>query len=100
MDVINNMPLVRAFGATLRERERFAQSVQREMSARGRSLRYLEKLRLFHAGTTALLSAGLLAWGILLWQAGKASTGDVVLVSTMGFTILHGTRDLAVAMVH
>ena len=99
VDVINNMPLVRAFGATLRERERFAQSVQRETSARGRSLRYLEKLRLFHAGTTALLSAGLLAWGILLWQAGKASTGDVVLVSTMGFTILHGTRDLAVAMV-
>ena len=99
VDVINNMPLVRAFGATLRERERFAQSVQREMTTRGRSLRYLEKLRLFHAGTTALLSAGLLAWGILLWQSGKASTGDVVLVSTMGFTILHGTRDLAVAMV-
>ena len=50
VDVINNMPLVRAFGATLRERSRFAESVQRERAARGRSLRYLEKLRLFHAG--------------------------------------------------
>jgi ATP-binding cassette, subfamily B, bacterial len=99
VDVISNMPVVRAFGATLRERERFAGSVRREMAARGRSLRHLEKLRLFHAGTTALLSAGLLAWAILLWQSGRASTGDVVLVSTMGFTILHGTRDLAVAMV-
>jgi ATP-binding cassette subfamily B protein len=99
VDIINNMPLVRAFGATLRERERFGARVRREMEARGRSLRYLEKLRLFHAGSTALLSAGLLAWAILLWQAGAASTGDVVLVTTMGFTILHGTRDLAVALV-
>ncbi|MBV8402120.1 MAG: ABC transporter ATP-binding protein [Acetobacteraceae bacterium] len=99
VDVINNMPVVRAFGATMRERERFAGSVRREMAARGHSLRYLERLRLFHAGTTALLSAGLLAWAILLWQTGRASTGDVVLVTTMGFTILHGTRDLAIALV-
>src|SRR5205823_6213606 len=44
VDVINNMPVVRAFGATLRERERFTGSVRREMTARGRSLRYLEGL--------------------------------------------------------
>ena len=99
VDVINNMPLVRAFGATLRERERFGQRVASEMDARGRSLRYLEKLRVFHAGTTAMLTALLLGWAIILWQSGHASTGDVVLVSTLGFTILHGTRDLAVALV-
>jgi len=99
VDVINNMPLVRAFGATIRERERFAQRVGNEMEARGRSLRYLERLRLFHAGTTAAMTAVLLGWGILLWQRGQATTGDVVLVSTLGFTILHGTRDLAVALV-
>jgi ATP-binding cassette subfamily B protein len=98
-DVINNMPLVRAFGATLRERDRFSERVEREMVARGQSLRYLEKLRLFHALTTAVLTAGLLVWVILLWQQGSASTGDVVLVTTLGFTILHGTRDLAVALV-
>ncbi len=99
VDVINNMPLVRAFGATVRERERFADRVGREMQSRGTSLRYLEKLRLFHATTTAVLTTGLLAWAILLWRAGLASTGDVVLATTMGFTILHGTRDLAVALV-
>jgi ATP-binding cassette subfamily B protein len=99
VDVINNMPLVRAFGATLRERERFASRVGDEMTARGRSLRYLERLRVFHAGTTAVMTALLLGWAILLWQRGQASTGDVVLVSTLGFTILHGTRDLAVALV-
>ncbi|AHJ64880.1 ABC transporter ATP-binding protein [Granulibacter bethesdensis] len=100
VDVINNMPLVRAFGATLRERERFAARVQDEMSARGHSLRYLERLRLFHAVFTAALTAGLLVWAILLWQHKMASTGDVVLVTTLGFNILHGTRDLAVALVN
>jgi ATP-binding cassette subfamily B protein len=99
VDVINNMPLVRAFGATWRERERFSEQVGREQQARGDSLRYLEKLRLFHAVTTAFLTAGLLGWAIMLWQRGAASTGDVVLVTTLGFTILHGTRDLAVALV-
>ena len=99
VDVINNMPLVRAFGATLRERQRFSDRVEQETSTRGRSLRYLEKLRLLHAAVTAGLTAGLLAWAILLWEAGAASPGDVVLVTTLGFTILHGTRDLAVALV-
>jgi ATP-binding cassette subfamily B protein len=99
VDVIGAMPLVRAFGATMRERVRFGERVAEETGARRRSLRYLEKLRVFHAATTALLTAGMLAWGIVLRQSGAASTGDVVLVTTMGFTILHGTRDLAVALV-
>ncbi len=99
VDVINNMPLVRAFGATLRERKRFGEQVEREMKTRSRSLQYLEKLRLFHAAITAALTAGLLAWSIMLWEQGEASSGDVVLVTSLGFTILHGTRDLAVALV-
>uniref|UniRef100_A0A8J4M6X2 ABC transporter ATP-binding protein n=1 Tax=Acidicaldus sp. TaxID=1872105 RepID=A0A8J4M6X2_9PROT len=99
VDVINNISLVRAFSAFGRERARFARRIAGEMKARGESLRYLERLRLLHAATTALLTAGLLAWGILLWQRGQASAGDMVLVSTLGFIILHGTRDLAVALV-
>ncbi len=100
MDLVGNMPLVRAFGATLRERERFAGTGRPARCARARrSLRYLEKLRLLHAASTAVLTAGLLAWAILLWQQNMATSGDVVLVTTLGFTILHGTRDLAVALV-
>ena len=99
VDVINNMPLVRAFGAGLRERQRFARRVEQEMRARGQSLRQLENLRLMHAGVTVVLIAGLLGWVLMLWQAGHASTGDFVLVTTLGFTILHGTRDLALALV-
>jgi ATP-binding cassette subfamily B protein len=35
----------------------------------------------------------------MLWQRGGASTGDVVLICTLGLSILHATRDLAVALV-
>lgn len=99
VDVINNAGVVRAFGASLRERRHFAASVEREMTARRVSLRYLEKLRMLHALSTALLTAGLLAWTLHRFGEGLASAGDVVLVTTLGFTVLHGTRDLAVALV-
>ncbi|MBR8158062.1 ABC transporter ATP-binding protein [Burkholderia cenocepacia] len=99
VDVIGNMGLVRAFGMTLREQKRFSATVKAEMDARQQSLLYLEKLRLLHAVITAMLSAGLLGWALWLWDQGRATSGDIVLVSSLGFTILHGTRDLAVALV-
>ena len=99
LDVINNMPLVRAFGATSRERARFGKRLAGEMRTRTRSLRYLEKLRLLHAVLTALLTAGLLVVSVLLWMRRSISTGDIVMITSLGFTILHGTRDLAVALV-
>ncbi len=99
VDVINNMPLVRAFCGLRYEHDRFDATVSRELTARGRSLRYLEKLRLLHAGITVALTIALLAWAIVLWQRGGATTGDVVLVCTLGLSILSATRDLAVALV-
>jgi ATP-binding cassette subfamily B protein len=99
VDVINNMPLVRAFCGLSFEHDRFDATVNREVTARGRSLRYLEKLRLIHATITVTLMIALLAWAISLWQRGGATTGDVVLVCTLGLSILSATRDLAVALV-
>jgi ATP-binding cassette subfamily B protein len=99
VDVINNMPLVRAFCGLSFEHDRFDATVNRELTARGRSLRYLEKLRITHAGITVILTIALLAWAIMLWQRGDATTGDVVLVCTLGLSILSATRDLAVALV-
>jgi ABC-type multidrug transport system, ATPase and permease components len=99
VDVINNMPLVRAFCGLSHEHDRFDATVKRELNARGRSLRYLEKLRITHAVVTVLLTIALLAWVIALWQRGAATTGDVVLVCTLGLSILSATRDLAVALV-
>jgi ATP-binding cassette, subfamily B, bacterial len=99
VDVIGNMPLVRAFGGFLREHHRFDTTVDREMEARRRSLFYLERLRIFHAVVTIALALGLLAWALLLWQQGRTTTGDVVLVCTLSLAVLHATRDLAVALV-
>jgi ATP-binding cassette subfamily B protein len=99
VDVINNLPLVRAFCGLSYEHDRFDATVERELDARGRSLRYLEKLRLTHAIVTVVLTIALLAWVITLWQQGMATTGDVVLVCTLGISILSATRDLAVALV-
>lgn len=99
VDVIGNFAIVRAFGAVPRERARIGTTVGREMRARQRSLLYLEKLRLLHAVLTAFLAAGLVAWGISMWQRGEATAGDLVLITALGFTILHSSRDLAVALV-
>src|SRR5690349_12957246 len=73
VDVIANMPLVRAFGGLGREFARFRATVGREMTARTRSLLYLEKIRLIHALTTVVLAVLLLAWAIWLWEQGAAT---------------------------
>jgi ATP-binding cassette, subfamily B, bacterial len=99
VDVIGNLPMVRAFCGIRREHSRFDQAVGREMSSRRRSLFYLEKLRLTHALITITLTICLLAWAIVLWQRGAATAGEVVLVCTLGMSVLHATRDLAVALV-
>jgi ATP-binding cassette subfamily B protein len=99
VDVISNMGVVRAFGATYREQKRIGATIGVEMGARRASLLYLERLRLIHAVITAALIAGVVAWGILLWQQGQATVGDLVLITALSFGILHSTRDLAVALV-
>jgi ATP-binding cassette subfamily B protein len=99
VDVIGNMSVVASFGGLRREHRRFDIAVGKEMKARRRSLYYLERLRLLHAVSTVVLTFGILAWAIKLWQGGYASTGDVILVCTLGISVLHATRDLAVALV-
>jgi ATP-binding cassette subfamily B protein len=99
VDVISNISLVWSFCGLGREHGRIDGTISREMAARRRSLRYLEKLRLLHAGVTVVLTIALLAWALVLWQNGVGTSGDVVLVCTLGLSILHATRDLAVALV-
>ncbi len=99
VDVIGNFNVVRAFGATFREQQRIGASMDSEMASRRRSLYYLEHIRLIHAILTAIMTAGVVAWGIVLWQHGQAKVGDLVLITSLAFGILHGTRDLAVSLV-
>jgi ATP-binding cassette, subfamily B, bacterial len=99
VDVVGNMALVRAFCGLSREHSRFDQTVQHELHARRMSLLYLERLRFGHALVTVILTLCLLAWALRLWQQGQASAGDVVMVCTLGMSVLSATRDLAVALV-
>ena len=99
VDVVGNMSLVWSFCGLGREHSRLDATIDREMSARRRSLLYLEKLRLLHAAVTVFLIIALLGWALVLWQNGAATTGDVVLVCTLGLSILGATRDLGVALV-
>jgi ATP-binding cassette, subfamily B, bacterial len=99
VDVVGNMALVKAFCGLGREHSRFDQTVQHELHARRLSLFYLERLRFGHALVTVILTLGLLAWALSLWQQGRASAGDVVMVCTLGLSVLSATRDLAVALV-
>jgi ATP-binding cassette subfamily B protein len=99
VDIIGNMGVVRAFGAMFREQRRVASTIDVEMTARSTSLIYLERLRLIHAVITTVLIAGIVGWGIELWQGGSATVGDLVLITSLSIGILHCTRDLAVALV-
>jgi ATP-binding cassette subfamily B protein len=99
VDVVGNFGVVRAFGATLREQRRFAGTLRSEMASRSTSLLYMERLRLIHAVLTAVLTACIIGWTLMLWQHGQATVGDIVLITSLAFGILHGSRDLAVALV-
>src|SRR6202035_2851364 len=98
-DIVSNIGLVRAFGAARREQDRLSSKIQDEMQAQRASLRSLEILRLWHALTVFTVTAGVLVWSVELWRRGKISTGDVVLTTTLGFTVLHASRDFAMAVV-
>jgi ATP-binding cassette subfamily B protein len=98
-DIVSNIGLVRAFGAARREQQRLTAKIEDEMQAQRASLRSLERLRLFHAFTVFGVTAGVLIWSVELWRRGEISTGDVVLTTTLGFTVLHASRDFAMALV-
>src|SRR5262249_43015438 len=61
--------------------------------------RSLERVRLFHALSVLAVVGGVLVWAVTLWREGLVTTGDVVLTTTLSFTVLHASRDLAMALV-
>ncbi len=99
VDLVGNMSLVKSFGQLSYEFLRFDRTLDREMTARRRSLLYLERLRVIHAVVTVGAAVAMLYWVVSLWKAGHASAGQVVLVCSLGLSVLSATRDLAVALV-
>ncbi|MFC3608013.1 ABC transporter ATP-binding protein [Stutzerimonas tarimensis] len=99
VDAVSNVWTIKAFSARDRESERLAREIGYEARAQRRSWMYLEKARVLHDICLAVMAGGMLVWAILLWQRGAVTAGDVVLVSALTFRILHGSRDLALALV-
>ncbi|WP_421683046.1 ABC transporter ATP-binding protein [Stutzerimonas urumqiensis] len=99
VDAVSNVWTIKAFAARDREAERLAHEIGYEAHAQRRSWMYLEKARVLHDICLSLMAGGMLVWAIRLWLGGSVSAGDVVLVSALTFRILHGSRDLALALV-
>jgi len=100
VDVVSNVWTVKAFSARHRERDRLAQEFGREAASERRSWMYLEKARLLHDGCLWIMAGTMLVWAIQLWRGGSITPGDVVIISALTFRILHGSRDLALALVN
>src|SRR3954454_2777559 len=99
IDTIANIRAVKMFGMRRREHQRLSEILAEEAEAQRRSWTYLEKSRMAHDCLLWLAAAGIFAWAILRWVEGRFSPGDVVLVSALTFRILHGSRDLAMALI-
>ena len=99
IDVVSNVWTVKAFSARGRERQRLSVELGTEAQAQRKSWMYVEKARVIHDICLVLMAGGMLLWAITLWRAGSITTGDVVIVSALTFRILHGSRDLALALV-
>lgn len=98
-DTIANIAAVKMFGMRFRERQRLSEILRDEANAQLRSWTYLEKSRMLHDCLLWFAAAGIFAWAIFRWADGHFSPGDVVLVSALTFRILHGSRDLALALI-
>jgi ATP-binding cassette, subfamily B, bacterial len=100
VDVLSNIWVVKAFSARARERARFEQFLKVEQDAHRDSLMYVERMRVMHDVGLWLMAGGMLAWTLHLWSEGRVTPGDVILTLAMAFRILHGSRDLAFALVN
>jgi ATP-binding cassette subfamily B protein len=99
VDIVTNVWTVKAFSARRREWQRLAHEFGMEASAQRSSWLYLERVRGLHDLLLLVMAGAMLVWSITLWRHGRISPGDVVVVSALTFRILHGSRDLALALV-
>lgn len=100
VDVLSNIWVVKAFSARTRERGRFEQLLKGEQDAHRHSLMYIERMRVLHDVALWAMAGGMLAWTLHLWSEGRVTPGDVILTLAMALRILHGSRDLAFALVN
>lgn len=99
VDFIGNIWVVKAFAAGEREMSRLRGFLDDEAIAQRRGWFFVERMRGLHDLSLAIFVGGTLIWAIGRWSDGNITTGDVVVISTLTFRILHGSRDLAMALI-
>jgi ATP-binding cassette subfamily B protein len=99
IDVISNMWAVKAFSAREREWSRLREHFADEARAQTASWMYTEKTRVAYDVILWLMAAAMLAWAVYQWTLRAITPGDVVVVSALTFRILHGSRDVAIALI-
>jgi len=99
VDAVSNVWTIKAFSARERESQRLTRAFSREARAQRHSWMHLELTRVIHDICLSLMAGSMLVWAITLWLDGAVTTGDVVMVSALTFRILHGSRDMALALV-
>src|SRR5680860_506774 len=98
VDTVSNSWTVKIFSARARERARLGAKFGVEADAQRKSWMYVEKTRVLHDIFLTLMSGSMLIWAVYEWTRGSISPGDVVVVSALTFRILHGSRDLTLAL--
>jgi ATP-binding cassette subfamily B protein len=99
VDLVSNVWVIKAFSGRDRERARLEKEIGVEACAQRNSWIYLEKARVLHDICLSVMAGTMLGWAISLWLKAQITPGDVVMVSALTFRILHGSRDLALALV-
>jgi ATP-binding cassette subfamily B protein len=99
VDTITNIWAVKAFSARARERRRLAAKLAGEAGTHAQSWLHFEKTRILHDVALWGTSVLMLGWSIHLWIVQAITPGEVVMVSALTFRILHGSRELALALV-
>jgi ATP-binding cassette subfamily B protein len=99
VDLLGNLWTVKAFSARQSEYKRVQALVGTEAQAQRRSWLYLEKARVLHDLCLWVMAGVMMIWSIQRWKTGSSTAGDVVVVSSLTFRILHGSRELALSLV-
>ncbi|MGA0597869.1 ABC transporter ATP-binding protein [Enterovirga sp. CN4-39] len=99
VDTITNTWAVKAFSARQREYARLERGFREEAAAQRRSWMHIEKARALNDLVLTVAAGSMLVWAVTLWTEGRVTPGDVVVVSTLTFRILHSSRDLALSLV-
>jgi ATP-binding cassette subfamily B protein len=99
VDLISNIWAVKAFAARRRELDRLRGFFEDEADAQRKGWFFVERVRCLHDVALVALVGATLFYAVSRWSAGTFTAGDVVMINSMTFRMLNGSRDLAMALI-